>query len=60
MKLSALKIILQELNQVEFILPNGDKVPEHFHVTEIGKIEKTFNLLACWVPALQFQHDVWD
>ena len=42
MKLSALKIILQELNQVEFILPNGDKVPEHFHVTEIGKIEKTF------------------
>ena len=42
MKLSTLKIILQELDQVEFILPNGDKVPEHFHVTEVGKIEKTF------------------
>ena len=42
MKLSALKILLQELNQVEFVLPNGEKVPEHFHVTEIGKIEKTF------------------
>tara|TARA_Y100000589_G_C27167889_1_gene635459 strand:+ start:1638 stop:2108 length:471 start_codon:yes stop_codon:yes gene_type:complete len=42
MKLSALKTILQELDNIEFILPNGDKVPEHFHVTEIGKIEKKF------------------
>ncbi|MBI34386.1 MAG: hypothetical protein CMP67_03380 [Flavobacteriales bacterium] len=42
MKLSALKILLDELKQVEFILPDGSEIPKHFHVTEIGKIEKNF------------------
>lgn len=42
MKLSKLKTILPTLENVEFQLENGNFVPEHFHVTEIGQITKTF------------------
>ena len=42
MKLSEIVKILGELKQIEFKLPNGELVPEHFHVTEIGKITKHF------------------
>lgn len=42
MKLSAIKEILPILNNVEFQLENGTFVPEHFHVTEVGQITKTF------------------
>ena len=42
MKLSEIKIALQQLNQIAFQLPNGSLVPSHFHVTEIGKITKNF------------------
>ncbi|TGK07404.1 hypothetical protein EHO59_04685 [Leptospira semungkisensis] len=42
MKLSEIKNLLPELNDVEFQLENGTFVPEHFHVTEIGLITKHF------------------
>lgn len=42
MKLSALKAILPTLDNVTFQLENGNWVPEHFHVTEIGIITKNF------------------
>lgn len=42
MKLSKLKTILPTLENVEFQLENGNFVPEHFHVTEIGQITKNF------------------
>lgn len=42
MKLSTLKTILPTLENVEFQLENGNFVPEHFHVTEIGQITKKF------------------
>ena len=42
MKLSQVKLILEELNNIAFKLPNGDLVPKHFHVTEVGKITKHF------------------
>ncbi|WMI64485.1 DUF6428 family protein [Aestuariibaculum sp. YM273] len=42
MKLSEVKSALQSLETIAFQLPNGDLVPSHFHVTEIGKISKTF------------------
>lgn len=42
MKLSEIKNHLKNLNQITFKLPNGELVPEHFHVTEIGNINKTF------------------
>jgi hypothetical protein len=42
MKLSEVKEALQTLENVSFILPNGNKVPAHFHVTEVGEITKKF------------------
>jgi hypothetical protein len=42
MKLSEIKLKLNELETIAFQLPNGDLVPNHFHVTEVGKISKHF------------------
>ncbi|MFA7448960.1 MAG: DUF6428 family protein [Weeksellaceae bacterium] len=42
MTLSEIKNKLQQLEQIGFQLPNGELVPSHFHVTEIGKITKHF------------------
>ena len=42
MRLSEIKKILPTLENVEFKLENGTFVPEHFHVTEIGQINKKF------------------
>ena len=42
MKLSEVKEKLESLKQIAFQLPNGDLVPNHFHVTEVGKITKHF------------------
>lgn len=42
MKLSQIKTILKEVETIGFQLPNGELVPNHFHVTEIGKITKHF------------------
>lgn len=42
MTLEQIKKILPGLSNVEFQLENGTFVPEHFHVTEIGKVSKHF------------------
>ena len=42
MKLSKVKSVLKKLDNIGFQLPNGDLVPTHFHVTEIGKVTKHF------------------
>ena len=42
MKLSEIKSKLKELKTIAFKLPNGSLVPNHFHVTEVGKITKHF------------------
>ena len=42
MKLSEIKNHLQTLETIAFQLPNGDLVPSHFHVTEVGKVVKDF------------------
>ncbi|MCW4468290.1 DUF6428 family protein [Flavobacterium sp. MFBS3-15] len=42
MKLSEIKEILPALEDVAFQLENGAMVPEHFHVTEVGQIDKRF------------------
>ena len=42
MKLSEIKSTLTTLDTIGFQLPNGDFVPSHFHVTEIGKVSKNF------------------
>ncbi len=42
MKLSQIKQALKRLDTIGFQLPNRELVPGHFHVTEVGKINKHF------------------
>ncbi|WP_373059652.1 DUF6428 family protein [Zunongwangia sp. H14] len=42
MKISEIKEYLKDLEKIAFQLPDGNLVPAHFHVTEIGKISKKF------------------
>lgn len=42
MNISEIKGHLEKLEQIAFELPNGELVPRHFHVTEIGRINKKF------------------
>ncbi len=42
MTLSDIKNKLTQLDKIAFQLPNGELVPSHFHVTEVGKVSKHF------------------
>ena len=42
MKLSEFKLYLKNVKKVKFQLPNGDYIPPHFHVTEVGLNSKKF------------------
>ena len=42
MKLNKIKEYLNQLETIAFQLPDGSLVPNHFHVTEVGKIDKHF------------------
>lgn len=42
MKLSQVKLVLKDIETIGFLLPNKKVVPNHFHVTEVGKITKHF------------------
>lgn len=42
MKLSELKSKLNNIREINFQLPDGTFVPRHFHVTELGQINKHF------------------
>ena len=42
MNLSAIKEQLKDLDAIRFRLPDGSYVPDHFHVTEIGKVTRDF------------------
>ncbi len=42
MKLSEIKSKLNQLETIAFQLPDGTLVPNHFHVTEVGKVTKHF------------------
>lgn len=42
MKLSQVKTHLSTLEALSFQLPNGNTVPSHFHVTEVGVVSKHF------------------
>jgi hypothetical protein len=42
MKLSEIKNKLKKVTVISFKLPNGDLVPNHFHITEVGKVTKNF------------------
>ena len=42
MKLSEVKEILTTATKIGFKLPDGNLVPSHYHVTEVGQVEKHF------------------
>ena len=42
MKLSQFKSQLAQIENLEFVLQNGTKVPAHFHITEVGMTTKQF------------------
>lgn len=42
MTLSAIKHYLHDRESLLFTLPDGTRVPAHFHVTEVGEVSKTF------------------
>ncbi|HLN96071.1 MAG TPA: DUF6428 family protein, partial [Flavobacterium sp.] len=42
MKLSEIKKHLATAEFVNFMLPDGTFVPEHFHITEVGAVTKHF------------------
>lgn len=42
MKLSQFKHILGSIQELHFILPNGERVAKHFHITEAGISTKHF------------------
>jgi len=42
MKLSQFKNALATQSEIAFELPNGTLVPGHFHVTEVGQVDKKF------------------
>ena len=42
MKLSEFKTHLSTVTELNFVLPNKVFVPKHFHVTEVGQINKHF------------------
>lgn len=42
MRLTEIKRHLKGMETIAFELPDGNLVPRHFHVTEVGKIDKHF------------------
>ncbi|MFM1947596.1 MAG: hypothetical protein RL207_1879 [Bacteroidota bacterium] len=42
MKLSEFKANLTGMTTVSFQLPNGSSVPAHYHITEVGHVQKRF------------------
>ena len=42
MTLSQIKSYLGRQATLQFTLPDGTRVPAHFHVTEVGEVSKTF------------------
>ena len=54
MKISELKTHLKKVNELNFILPNGNAIPHHFHLTEIGLITK--DIVDCGIT---IHHEKW-
>ncbi len=42
MILSEFKHYLKIVSEVTFLKPNGNKIPKHFHITEVGQTSKKF------------------
>ena len=42
MTLADFSIFLNHIDQLSFELPDGTKVPAHFHITEVGQLDRYF------------------
>jgi hypothetical protein len=42
MKISDFKSQLASMQSLSFRLPNGESIPAHFHITEVGKVTKNY------------------
>jgi len=42
MKVAELKTVLGNISSLTFLMPNGEVIPAHFHLTEIGSVSKNF------------------
>ncbi|MCH8533840.1 MAG: DUF6428 family protein [Flavobacteriaceae bacterium] len=42
MTIKEVKAILENREEIQFELASGEKVPPHFHVTEVGEVNKKF------------------
>jgi hypothetical protein len=42
MNLSTFKQHLNTVSELHFVLPDGSEVPAHFHITEVGQVNKKF------------------
>ena len=42
MTIQELKNTLTQVEQLVFRMEDGNKIPSHFHITEVGQIEKRF------------------
>jgi len=42
MTIEEIKVVLNSSETIAFQLPDGSLVPSHFHVTEVGKVSKSF------------------
>ena len=42
MTIKEFKLALQEMDALSFRLPNGELIPAHFHITEVGVVAKHF------------------
>ena len=42
MKISEFKSQLASMQSLSFRLPNGESIPAHFHITEVGKVTKNY------------------
>lgn len=70
MKITEFRTILEEnpAKNLSFVLPNGTNIPAHFHITEVGHVQKNFIdcggtrrstsscLLQAWIAANDEDH----
>lgn len=42
MNISQFQNALKSMKEVSFRLPNGESIPSHFHITEVGKVVKHY------------------
>ena len=44
MNVQQLTLMLEENSEssLRFVLPTGERIPDHFHITEVGRVEKNF------------------